>query len=427
MTVELSELPNGMRVVTHRIPHFETATIGLSVNTGARAELPSEHGIAHLLEHMAFKGTPTRNARQIAEEIEAVGGSLNAATSLENTDYFARVLKDDVDTAMEIIADILQNPLFAGEELEREREVILQEIASIQDSPDDLVFDLMQETAYPDQPMGRPILGTSESVTRIAARDIQAYRRATYSPSRMVLSAAGAVDHDKLAAKAEALFDALPAGESRDIEPSRYAGGHQVLSRPFEQCHILLGFEGVSYRSEDLFTSKIYSVMFGGGMSSRLFQEVRERRGLCYDIHAFDWSFSDSGLFGIHAAAGPEQTAELMRVVLQEIATMIEHGPREDEIARAKAQLKAALLMGLESSETRASQLSRDVLSFGRPLPTPELVDRIEAVTRENVRDLALKLHMGSPITSAAVGPRSASQAVRRLVEESGLRAQVLH
>jgi predicted Zn-dependent peptidase len=427
MTIELSELSNGMRVVTHHIPHFETATVGISVNTGARAELPSEHGIAHMLEHMAFKGTPTRDARQIAEEIEAVGGGLNASTSLENTDYYARVLKDDVEVALDILADILQNPVFAEEELEREREVIMQEIASVQDSPDELVFDLAQETAYPDQALGRPILGTSESVSHLAASDLEAYRAAAYGPRRMVLSAAGAVDHAKICATAEKLFIALPGSESREIEHARYTGGHQTLSRPFEQCHILLAFEGVSFRDEELFTSKIYSVMFGGGMSSRLFQEVRERRGLCYDIHAFDWSFADSGLFGIHAATGPEQTAELVRVVLQEISTMIEHGPRDDEIARAKAQLKAALLMSLESSEARASQLARDVLSFGRPIPTAELVSRIESVTRENVRDLALKLHMGSAITSAAVGPRPAAQAVRRLVEESGLRAQVLH
>ncbi len=427
MTVNVTELANGLRIVTHNMPHLETASVGISVNSGARAEMPREHGIAHMLEHMAFKGTPTRTARDIAEQIEAVGGGLNAATSIEHTDYTARVLKDDVPTALEIIADILQNPVFAQEELDKEREVILQEIAAVQDTPDDIVFDMTQEAAFPGQSLGRPILGTAKSVGSISAGDLREFREATYAPEKMVLGAAGAVDHDAIVKQAETIFQSLKANGDRPVQLARYEGGHKVLGRRFEQCHIVLAFEGLSWRDDDVFVAKIFTVLFGGGMSSRLFQEVREKRGLCYDIHAFDWSFADTGLYGIHAATGAEQTTDLVRVILGEIDKMIEQGPREEEITRAKAQLKSALLMSLESSESRVGQLSRDIQSFGRPLTTEELIERIEDVSRERVRELAVKLHMRSPITSAAVGPKTAAQSVQRLIEDSGMRAAVVH
>lgn len=427
MTVNVTTLANGLRIVTHHMPHLETATVGVSVNAGARAEAPDEHGVAHMLEHMAFKGTPTRSARDIAEQIEAVGGALNAATSIEHTDYSARVLKADVPVALDIIADILENPVFAEAELEKEREVILQEIAAVQDTPDDIVFDLTQEAAFPKQALGRPILGTAKSVSAITALDLHAFRRATYSPEKMVLSAAGAIDHDAIAKQAERLFTGMAAEGDRPVKAARYEGGHKTLARRFEQCHIVLAFEGISWADEDVFAAKIFTVLFGGGMSSRLFQEAREKRGLCYDIHAFDWSFADTGLYGVHAATSAEQTANLVRLILSEIGEIIDHGPREDEIARAKAQLKAALLMSLESSEARAGQLARDVQSFGRPLSTDELQEKIDGVSREKVRELAVKLHMRSPITSAAVGPRGASQIVQTLIEDSGMRAGVVH
>ncbi len=427
MSVEITELKNGLRVASYKMPHLETASITVSVHAGARAELPHEHGVAHMLEHMAFKGTPSRNARQIAEQIEAVGGGLNAATSVEFTDYSARVLKGDVPLALEILADIVQNPVFSQDELLREKEVILQEIAAVQDDPDDLVFDMVQEAAFPKQQFGKPILGTAKSVAGITAEDLHAFRKATYTPEKMVLSAAGAVDHDSLVKQAEALFLGMPAEGKRDLQPARYIGGHKMLPRRFEQCHIVLAFEGIALNEQDIFTARIFTVLFGGGMSSRLFQEVREKRGLAYDIHAFDWSFSDTGLYGINASTGAGQTADLVRVVLGEIGKMIDHGPREEEVARAKAQLKSALLMSLESSEARAGHLARDLQSFGRPLETAELIERIESVSAADVKAVALKLHMRSPITSAAVGPRVASQAVQRLIEDSGLRADVIH
>lgn len=425
MTIEMTTLDNGLRVVTCNMPHLETASLGVWVNTGARSELTHEHGLAHLLEHMAFKGTPTRSALQIAEEIEAVGGAVNAMTSFETTDYFARVLREHVPLALEILGDILRNPLFAEEDMEREKEVILQEIASVQDAPDDLVFELAQEAAYPNQPLGRTILGTPGSVRALTRGDLVAYRQSAYAAPRMVLGAAGAVDHDAIAAQAEALFGSFPASEGRPYEPARFGGGHRSLTRRFEQSHIVIGFEAPSFRDDAYFTSLVYSVLLGGGMSSRLFQEARERRGLCYDIHAFGWGFSDSGLFGVHAATGNTQIEELVEVIMKELRAVALEGPNAAELQRAKAQLKASLLMSLESSEARAGQIARDTLVFGRQLTTAELIERIDNVSAGDVGGLAASFAtMKQPVT-ASVGPAGVSERLRGAVEESPARETV--
>ncbi len=425
MTIQMTTLANGLRVVTCHMPHLETASLGVWVNTGARSELPHEHGLAHLLEHMAFKGTATRTAQQIAEEIEAVGGAVNAMTSFETTDYFARVLREHVPLALDILADILQNPHFAPDDIEREKEVILQEIASVQDAPDDLVFELAQEAAYPDQPLGRTILGTPGSVRALTGEDLSAYRSSAYSGPRMVLGAAGAIDHDEIAAKAEALFSSFPKIEGRTYEPARFGGGHRSLTRRFEQSHLIIGFEAPSFRDEAYFTSLIYSVLLGGGMSSRLFQEARERRGLCYDIHAFGWGFSDSGLFGVHAATGSTQIEELVEVIMTQLRAVALDGPNQAELQRAKAQLKASLLMSLESSEARAGQIARDTLVFGRQLTTVELIERIEGVSAADVGALAAGFATVKQPVTASVGPKGVSERLREAVEGSSARETV--
>lgn len=425
MSIESTTLPNGLRIVTHRMPHLETTSLGMWVNTGARAELADEHGVAHMLEHMAFKGTATRSARAIAEEIEAVGGGLNALTSFETTDYFARVLKENVPLALDILADILQNPSFAEEDFAREKEVILQEIASVQDAPDDLVFELAQEAAFPGQALGRTILGTPASVRAMTRESLVAYRDAAYTTPRMVLGAAGAADHDDIVQRAERLFAGLPTSGERAVEPARYVGGHRSLSRRFEQSHIVIGFEAPSFRADTYFSALIYSVLLGGGMSSRLFQEARERRGLCYDIHAFAWGFADTGLFGVHAATGPALVEELVQVTMGELYKVATDGPDEGELARAKAQLKASLLMSLESSEARASQIARDTLLFGRPLETGELIDRIEAVAQADVAALGARfLTSGTPVT-ASVGPKGVADKLQGAMADSAARTLV--
>jgi predicted Zn-dependent peptidase len=425
MTIEMTTLPSGLRVVTCQMPHLETASLGMWVNTGARSELPGEHGLSHLLEHMAFKGTRTRSAQQIAEEVEAVGGSVNAMTSFETTDYFARVLREHVPLVLEILADILQHPVFAPDDLAKEKKVILQEIASVQDAPDELVFELAQEAAFPDQPLGRSILGTPDSVRGLSREDLSAYREASYCAPRMVLGAAGAVDHDQIAAAAERLFAGIPSAEGRALQPAKFGGGHKSLNRRFEQSHIVIGFEAPSFKDDGYFTSLIYSVLLGGGMSSRLFQEAREKRGLCYDIHAFGWGFSDSGLFGVHAATGDTNIDELVQVIMTELRAVALDGPNEAELNRAKAQLKASLLMSLESSEARAAQVARDTLVFGRQLSTQELIEKIERVGAADVCALAGSFAIVKEPVTASVGPDGVSERLRSAVYEGASRETV--
>lgn len=413
MTTTVSRLANGLRVVSHRMPHLETVALGVWVAAGARHEAEAEHGISHLLEHMAFKGTQRRTAKDIAEEIEQVGGDLNAATSLDTTCYYARVLKHDIGVALDILADIIQNPLYAEEELEREREVILQEIASTRDSPDDTVYDLFQDAAFPGQPLGRPILGTPASVARYSVEDLRGFLSSRYRAGSMVLSAAGNLSHEDLVRRAEALFGGLAAGETPPAVPARYVGGPRVAERSFEQSHMVLGYKGLSYREPAFYAAQVFSGLFGGGMSSRLFQEVREKRGLCYSIYSSAWGLGDTGLLSVHASTGPEMLEELIGVVRHELARAVAERPDEREIGRAKAQLKTGLLMSLESSASRAEQMARQLLAFDRLLTTEELIERVDAVTAEHARATAERLVAGSDLSMALVGPGAARAAGR--------------
>jgi predicted Zn-dependent peptidase len=382
---------------------LETSALGVWVDTGARHERPDEHGLSHLLEHMAFKGTTTRSTRDIAEEIEAVGGELNAATGLESTAYFARVLKGDEPVALELIADILQNSTFADEELEKEREVILQEIAGTQDSPDDIVFDLVHDAAFPEQAAGRTILGTPQSVRSISRSKLKDFLSERYHPRGMVISGAGAIRHEDAVRHAEALFGGLSNGGPGSEEPATYMGGVRFSNRKFEQAHLVLGFEAPSYREPEFFAAQVFSGLLGGGMSSRLFQEVRERRGLCYAIYSTAWGLKDTGLFAVHAATGAGMVGELIDVVSDEIDRMAAEGPVEAEVARAKAQLKAGLMMSLESSSARAEQLARQILLHGRVLSTADIVASVDRVSADDVRQIARRLRR-SEASVAVVG-----------------------
>lgn len=418
MTTTVSTLPNGLMVVTHHMPHVETSSLGVWIGVGARHETIDQQGLSHLLEHMAFKGTAQRSALAIAEEIEQVGGEINAATSLETTAYYARVLKGDEGLALEILADILQNSSFEAAELEREREVILQEIAATQDSPDEIAYDLIQEAAFPGQAVGRPILGTPDSVSAATSADLRAFLGANYQPDRMVVSAAGAVHHATIERHARALFGGLSrpgAGDPGLIEhDARYVGGVRSSQKAFEQSHVLMGFEGPSYRSEDAFTAQVFSGLLGGGMSSRLFQEVREKRGLCYAIYSSAWGLKDSGMFQIHAATGHEMVGELIDVIGAELAVMAQAGPTEREVSRAKAQLKAGLLMSLESSGARAEQMARHLLVHGRLLEPEELIAKVDAVNVDRVRTLAQGIAATAPsVVVVGAGKKSAGYARR--------------
>jgi predicted Zn-dependent peptidase len=404
VSVERSQLKNGLTVISHAMSEVETTSLGIWIGAGSRSETLGEHGVAHFLEHMAFKGTAQRSARDIAEEIEAVGGELNAATGVDSTAYYARVLRKDMPLALDILSDIILKPTFDRSELSRERDVILQEIAAAMDSPDDMVFDLVQEAAFPDQAVGRPILGTAKSVVRFKRAHLGAYLSTHYHGPNMVLAAAGAVDHGLLVAEAEQRLGSFDEGTPPEPERAVYAGGLRRSEKPFEQTHLVLAFEAPAYRHGDYFTAQILAGALGGGMSSRLFQEVRERRGLCYSIYAFASGLSDSGMFAVHAAGGPERAHALIEVIREELLKAAERGFHEDEIARVRAQLKMGLLAGLESSTARAEQLARQILIHGRPLSTAELIEKVEQVQVADVQALVGAL-LASPVSLATVGP----------------------
>ncbi len=422
MSVEVTRVPAGLVVVTDAMPHLETASLGVWIGAGSRDERSDEHGISHLLEHMAFKGTSRRTARQIAEEIEAVGGDLNAATSIETTSYYARVLRADVALALDVLSDILTDPAFDPEELRREQNVIVQEIGAAEDTPDDLVWDRLQETAFTGQPIGRSILGTPETVRSFNRDRLAGYLARHYRASDMIVVATGAVDHRAVVEEVERRFVGLAAAPSPARDAARFVGGSHIEARDLEQVHVALAMHGLPTRDPALYSLQVFASALGGGMSSRLFQEVREQRGLCYAIYAFHAPYSDTGMFGLYAGTDAADLAELMRVVVGEINAAAET-LSEAEVARAKAQMKAGLLMALESSSARAEQLARQMLSWGRPIPLEELIGKIEAVTVESARAAGRALIARGRPAVAALGPGNGLESAATIVDSLARRA----
>jgi predicted Zn-dependent peptidase len=421
MSVEVTRLPSGLVVVTDAMPHLHTASLGCWVACGSRNEHPDEHGISHFLEHMAFKGTARRTARQIAEEIEAVGGDLNAGTGVETTAYYARVLKADIGLGLDVLSDILTHPSFDPDEISREKNVIVQEIGAVDDTPDDLVFEHLQATAFTGQAVGRSILGTKATVRSFDAKRLRAYLARSYRAPGMVVAAAGAVHHDEVVAEAERRFGGFVGPAAHQPEPARFCGGAFTEERDLEQVHIALALEGVSQRDPAIYSLQVFTNVLGGGMSSRLFQEVRELRGLCYSIYAFHAPYADTGMFGLYAGTDAIDAPELMRVVVDEIAAAADT-ISEAEVARAKAQMKAGLLMALESSGARAEQLARQIIIYGRPIPMDEIVARVDTVTVESARAAGSALIARSRPAVAALGPsglESAAAIAERLTQKA--------
>jgi predicted Zn-dependent peptidase len=422
MSVAVTKLKSGIQVVTDTMPHLETASLGVWVNAGSRDERREENGIAHCLEHMAFKGTRRRSARQIAEEIEAVGGDLNAATGAETTAYYARVLKADVPLALDVLADILSEPAFDREELVREQNVIIQEIGAVADTPDDLVFEHLQVVAFPDQPLGRSILGTTKTVKSFDAAKLREYLGRNYRAPDMVIAAAGAVDHQAVVAEVERRFGSFNGPASVAPEPASFGGGSYVEKRELEQVHIALALSGVAQTDPSLFSLQAFTNLLGGGMSSRLFQEAREKRGLCYSIYSFHVPYTDVGMFGLYAGTDAADATELMRVVVEGIANAAET-LSEREIARAQAQMKAGLLMALESSGERVGQLARQMIIHGRPIPLQELVAKVDAVTVESARAAGRALLRRGKLATAMLGLGSGLESATTIAQSLALRA----
>jgi len=413
--IRLTRLPSGLTVVTERMERVETVSLGAYVGSGSRHERPEENGVSHFLEHMAFKGTERRTAAEIAEEIEAVGGHLNAYTAREQTAYYVKVLKEDTALAADIIGDILTHSTFDPEELERERGVILQEIGQANDTPDDIIFDHFQTAAYPDQPIGRPVLGSEEGIRAMPRGMLTGYMRRHYPASNVVVAAAGALEHEQILDLVNQHFADLPGDPSPKAAAARYGGGEFREARELDQVHIVLGFPCVGYGHADYYPTLLLSTLLGGGMSSRLFQEVREKRGLVYSIYSFSSPFMDGGLFGIYAGTGESEAAELMPVTLEELRK-VQHAVTEAELSRARAQVKASLLMSLESTGSRCEQLARQLQVFGRVIPTAETVAKINAVNTADVCQAAARIFRAAP-TLATLGPVELVPGLAEVVE----------
>ncbi len=414
MTVQQHTLPNGFRIVSENMPGLQSAAIGIWITAGGRHERIEQNGIAHFLEHMAFKGTTTRSALEIAEAIEDVGGYINAYTSREVTAYYARVLAGDVPLALDVIGDIVMNPVFDPAEIEIERGVILQEIGQAHDTPDDVIFDWLQEESYRDQPLGRTILGPSERVSAFSRDDLAGFVGEHYGPERMILSAAGAVDHDVLVRMAEERFGHLAAAPVPEIRPARFTGGEIRRDKALEQAHFALAFESPGYRDDAIYTAQIYSNALGGGMSSRLFQEIREARGLCYTIFAQTGAYADTGTTTIYAGTSAAQIGELAQITFDEMKRAA-GDMSEVEVARARAQMKAGMLMGLESPSNRAERLARLVQIWGDVPPLRDTIEKIDAVSLAAVRGFAERLAGDAPAALALYGPIAAAPTLGEL------------
>ncbi|MEZ5891592.1 MAG: pitrilysin family protein [Parvularculaceae bacterium] len=396
-------LNNGMRVVADPMPGLETAALGVWVRAGSVDEQGGEHGIAHLLEHMAFKGTKTRSSRDIAEEIEAVGGYLNAATSQQRTGYYARMMKDDLALGADILADILRNPAFDAEELAKEREVVVQEIGEVADTPDDVVFELLTEAAWGEHPLGRTILGTPKSVRAQTAKSLRGFMARCYRPEEMVIAASGAVDENALVKLAEEKFGSMtPDGEGPARAAPAFSGGVRHDKRKIEQTHLAIAFPGVASGHADFFASRLYADILGGGMSSRLFQKIREERGLAYSVYAFADGFEDGGMTGAYVNAEAKHIPEAAKIIREEMdATASDM--TDAEIARSKALLRSSLMMGLESPANRIEAAAGQVFVYGRVMTADEILARIDAVTKDDLKRCAARALEG-PAAISVVG-----------------------
>ena len=404
---EMTTLPGGLRIASRGLAQAQSLSVGIWVNAGARDERDGEMGIAHMLEHMAFKGTKRRSARDIATEVENVGGYMNAHTSREETAYYLRLLPEYLDMGIDILADILTEPTMPDEEIERERGVIIQEIGQSQDTPDDIVFDMFARASYGEHTLGRPILGSIDSVSGFSRDNLRGFMSRHYGAGQMLVTASGAVDHDDFVRRVEARLGHLDSAEDTNRVSPDWKGGRHIEVRDLEHTHLVIGLPSFGARDHRRFALMVLSTLFGGGMSSRLFQEVREKRGLCYSIFSFASMYSDSGHFGIYAGTSAAQANEMLTVTAQQLAALATR-VGEEEVSRAKAQLRASLVMARESVSGCGDALARQIMLFGAPVDDSDLLDQIAAVDTEAVRGVAANLIAGGQPAIAAIGPESA-------------------
>jgi predicted Zn-dependent peptidase len=409
-TPRVHALPNGVRVVCDPMPGLQTVALSVVAGRGARFEDAERSGWSHLLEHMVFKGAGGRSAKNIVEVIEAEGGHINAATGYERTSYQVRALSHGLELGSRVISDLVLRPHMEEGDLQREKQVVGQEIAEAADTPDDLVFELAQEAAFADQPLGRPILGTVESIGRSTPETLSAWRQALYGPETLVVSAAGAVDEDELLRLAERDFGQAFGPSLPPPEPASFVGGVRTVAKPLEQANVVLLLPAVGVLDPDYFALRLLAEILGGGMASRLFQEAREKRGLAYAIDAYSETYADTGVLGVFAGCAAKDAEELARVTAGEIVELLKPVP-EAELARAKAQLKGSMFMGREGALARAEQAAGQVLLFGRTLH-PDIVAReVDAVTAGDIARLVQWILQARKSAVAVLGPKAALRA----------------
>lgn len=402
-TVEISRLSNGIQVITDTQPSLDSVTLGAWVGVGSRFEKKEESGISHFLEHMAFKGTTNRSTLQIAKEIEQVGGFINAYTGQDVTAYHARMLKKDMDIGLDIIADITQHATMNEKELNTEKGVIIQEINMYKDQPHAVAEEHFDAVAYPNQPLGRSVAGNAKVILAMTPEKMLTYMKTHYTPNRIVVSAVGAIKHDAFVKKCEKLFCDFEQKPAVVAEPAHYKGGFKYVKKANEQVNLILGFEGESYFSEDIWKSKLLSMILGGGMTSRLFQEIREKRGLVYTVHAYSSAETDTGIFGIYAGTGKKELGVLMPVLLDELKK-VSCKVTDEEVAQAQTRLEAALLMRNEELSDHADLHAIELLRYGKVRSKASLVKAIRSVTAKDIQTYAAKIFATTP-TVSCLGP----------------------
>jgi predicted Zn-dependent peptidase len=419
--VRTSVLPGGLRVVTESVPTVRSVTFGIWVAVGSRDEIPSLNGATHYLEHLLFKGTGRRTALEISSAIDAVGGEMNAFTAKEYTCYYARVLDSDLPLAVDVICDMLTDSRIAAEDVEAERGVVLEEIAMTEDDPGDQVHDLFSTVLFGDSPLGRPVLGTVETINALTRSQINRFYRKHYDPTHLVVAAAGRLDHDDVVEQVRRAFEragALREGTVEAVGPRggvrtlRGGGRIEVLDRSTEQAHLVLGMPGLSRTDERRWALGVLNAALGGGMSSRLFQEVREKRGLAYSVYSYTSSFADCGMFGVYAGCQPDRVAEVLKICRGELQDVADHGLGEDELRRAIGQLSGSTVLGLEDTGALMNRIGKSELCWGEQMSVDEMLGRIAAVTPDDVREVARRI-LGHRPSLAVIGPMDGKHTAR--------------
>lgn len=414
-------LPNGVRIITEEIEHVRSIAFGLWVGAGSRDEREGYEGISHFIEHMFFKGTEHRTARDLAESLEAVGGQLNAFTTKEYTCYYAKVLDEDLDLAIDVLSDMFFYSCYDEKEMEKEKNVVIEEIKMYEDSPDELIHDLFSECVWNDHPLGKPILGTEESIRALNRDKIMTFLAEHYAPDNLVIAAAGKIKHTDIVEKLSNQFGVFKRGGRRVLEGTPTG---KIIERyqqkDTEQMHILLGVPGLGQDDEDIYALHIFNNIIGGGLSSRLFQQIREQRGLAYSVYSYHSTYVDTGLFGIYAGTSPKNTKEVIECILQELNEVKQKGISNLELERTKAQIKGGLYLGLESVSSRMSRLGKTELTYNRVLSPEEVVAKLEKVAQDDILRVIGRLWQKNKISVMTLGPSGHEVVLADLLQKTG-------